>query len=278
MPKLAINGIELIVEVTGQGPPLVALHGFTGGGATWEPLARAIGGEHTVVRVDLLGHGASSRPADPRRYSLEHAVADLVGALDALGLPTASWLGYSMGGRIALGLALAAPERCEALVVESASAGIRDPAERARRAAGDERLARRVEDEGVEAFVDYWESLPLFASQARLTKKARETLRAQRLRNDPVGLANSLRGVGAGAQPPLHARLAELKAPACFIAGEKDAAYVEAAEAMATAVPDGRAVTVPLAGHAAHLEQPGDFNRILLDFLRAHHQAPAPAS
>ena len=159
MPKLAINGVDYNVEVSGQGPPLVALHGFTGSVATWESLAQAIGGEHTVVRVDLLGHGASSRPADPRRYSLERTNADLAGVLDALGLSTASWLGYSLGGRIALSLALAAPERCGALVLESASPGIQDPAERARRAASDERLADWIEVEGVEAFVEHWESL-----------------------------------------------------------------------------------------------------------------------
>ena len=278
MPKLAINGVDYNVEVSGQGPPLVALHGFTGSVATWESLAQAIGGEHTVVRVDLLGHGASSRPADPRRYSLEHTNADLAGVLDALGLSTASWLGYSLGGRIALSLALAAPERCGALVLESASPGIQDPAESARRAASDERLADWIEVEGVEAFVEHWESLPLFATQARLPKEARRTLRTQRLRNDPVGLANSLRGVGAGAQPALRVRLAELKAPACFIAGEEDAAYGEAAKAMAAAVPDGRAVTVPLAGHAVHLEQPETFQRTVLDFLGAHEPAPVRAT
>ena len=279
MAKLPINGVEYNVEVTGQGPPLVALHGFTGSVATWQPLAEALGGEHTLVTVDLLGHGASSRPADPHRYdphrySMERCVQDLVGVLDALQIPAAAWLGYSMGGRAALALALAAPERCRALVLEGASPGIEDPAQRARRLADDETLARRIEDQGVAAFVDHWEALPIFASQSRLPARVREGLRAQRLRNDPPGLANSLRGMGAGAQPALHHRLPELAMPACFIAGEEDAKYRREAEAMAASVPHGRAVLVPEAGHAVHLERPDEFHRTVLEFLRAHRPAP----
>ena len=277
MPKLPINDVKLNVEVSGQGPPLVALHGFTGSVATWEPLAHALDREHTMVRIDLLGHGGSSRPADPRRYSMEHTVADLVGVLDALGPATACWLGYSMGGRIALGVALAAPERCGALVLESASAGIRDATERARRAASDERLARWTEEAGIEAFVDYWESLPLFASQSKLSQETRAALRAQLLANHPAGLANSLRGIGAGAQPAYHDRLAELAMPALFMAGEDDAAYAEAAKAMAAAVPDGRAVIEAEAGHAVHLERPEAFQGAVLDFLRTHHEASVTA-
>ena len=273
MPKLPVNGIELNVEVSGHGPALVVLHGLTGSVATWKPLADALDSEHTMVRVDLLGHGGSSRPADPRRYSMEHTVANLVGVLDALGLATASWLGYSMGGRIALGVALAAPERCNSLVPESASAGIRDATERANRAAGDERLARWTEDAGIEAFVDYWESLPLFASQAKLPQETRAALRAQRLANDTAGLANSLRGIGAGAQPAYHDRLAKLAMPVLFMAGQEDAAYAETAKAMATAVPDGRAVIEAATGHAVHLERPEAFQDTVLDFLRTPHGA-----
>jgi 2-succinyl-6-hydroxy-2,4-cyclohexadiene-1-carboxylate synthase len=277
MPKLPINGIELNVEVSGQGPPLVALHGFTGSAATWKPLAHALNREHTMVRIDLLGHGGSSRPADPRRYSMEHTMADLVGVLDTLGLATACWLGYSMGGRIALGVALAAPERCDSLVLESASAGIRDATERANRAAGDERLAQWAEDAGIKAFVDYWESLPLFTSQAKLPQETRAALRTQRLANDPTGLANSLRGIGAGAQPAYHDRLANLRMPALLIAGEEDAAYAETAKALAAAAPDGRAVIEAEAGHAVHLERPEAFQHTVLGFLRTHHGASVTA-
>ena len=103
MAKLPINGVEYSVEVTGQGPPLVALHGFTGSTATWEPLAQAIGGEHTLVAVDLLGHGASSRPADPSHYSMEQCILELLGVLDALRIPAAVWLAMPL--LVGLGLA-----------------------------------------------------------------------------------------------------------------------------------------------------------------------------
>ena len=182
MPQLAINGVTLNVQVTGQGPALVALHGFTGSTTTWHPLAQAIGSEYAVIAIDILGHGASAKPTEPSRYAMERTIEDLLGVLDALSITTAHWLGYSMGGRIALSLALAAPERCNSLVLESASPGIANADERAKRVASDESLAGMLERDGIERFVDYWETLPLWASQTRLPEGARQTLRTQKFR------------------------------------------------------------------------------------------------
>jgi 2-succinyl-6-hydroxy-2,4-cyclohexadiene-1-carboxylate synthase len=276
MPQLAINGVTLNVQVTGQGPVLVALHGFTGSATTWHPLAQAIGNEYAVVAIDILGHGASAKPTEPSRYAMERTIEDLLGVLDALSITTAHWLGYSMGGRIALSLALAAPERCNSLVLESASPGIEDADERAKRIAGDETLAGMLERDGIERFVDYWETLPLWASQGRLPEGARQTLRAQRLTNDPVGLAGSLRGIGSGTQPYVGDALASLAMPVCFIAGEDDAKYAEVAQSMTVAIPEGRAVVTPNAGHAVHLEQPDIFHATVREFLNAY--SPAQAS
>lgn len=275
MPQLAINGVTLNVEVAGQGPALVALHGFTGSASTWRPLAQAVGGEYAVVAIDILGHGASAKPKESSRYAMERAVEDLLGVLDALSIATAHWLGYSMGGRIALSLALAAPERCNSLVLESASPGIADADERAARAASDETLADMLGRDGMQPFVDYWESLPLWASQARLPEDVRQALRAQRLANYPVGLAGSLRGVGSGAQPYVGGALANLARPVCFIAGEDDAKYAGLAGWMATTVQDGLAMVTPNAGHAVHLEQPDIFHATVRDFLNAHSPAQA---
>ena len=268
MTRVPVNGVELNVEVSGHGPPLIALHGFTGSSETWLPLAGAIDSSFTVVSVDLLGHGGSSRPDDPSRYSMRHKVDDLLSLQKALGADEANWLGYSMGGRIALSLAVAAPEQCKSLLLESASPGILDAGERAERVASDEELAICIEEQGVNAFVDYWEKLPLFATQVRLPQEVQEGLRAQRLRNDSGGLASSLRGVGAGAQPPLGSSLPGLIVPVCFIVGEEDARYCLVAQEMAAAVPNGRVVTIPSAGHSAHLEQPERFHQVVAGFLR----------
>ncbi len=266
MPRLSVNGVKLNVETVGRGPHVVALHGFTGNHTTWQSLVEAGQTEFTFVLVDVLGHGDSDAPSDPARYSMDNCVNDLVGVLDCLEIQRAGWLGYSMGGRICLHLALTVPERCKSLVLEGASPGIADAKARGERAASDHRLARVIDEKGIEEFIGYWEALPLFSSQSR---EIRDTLREQRLRNDPVGLSNCLRGMGAGMQPPLHDRLAELDMPSLFIAGEDDERYCNIAKWMSEEAPKGKASIIPGAGHSAHLERPDMFNRTALDFFRA---------
>ena len=267
MSRVPVNGVNLNVEVTGSGPPVLALHGFIGNLSTWTQFANEAQSEYTIVLVDLLGHGASDCPDDPRRYGIERSVADLVAILDHLGLDRACWLGYSMGGRIALMAATLVPERCAAIVLEGASPGLADPEERAQRAQRDEALARSIEEEGLDQFVDYWERLPLFASQTRLSPKVRQSLRKQRLGNNPRGLAHTLRGAGAGVQPPVHEQLPHITIPVLCLIGEEDTKFRAIAEAMYRELPDGRISVIASAGHAPHLERPELFNRVVLDFL-----------
>ena len=272
MPRVPVNGVSLNVEVVGNGPAVVAIHGFTGDMSTWDSFREAARGKFSVITVDVLGHGASEAPEDPDRYSMEHCAQDLLNVLDSLGLQQASWVGYSMGGRICLNLALAAPGRCRALVLESTSPGISDVDERRRRVERDEALARMIEEKGIEAFVDYWESQPLFDSQRRLDEEARQQLRCQRLQNSPTGLANSLRGMGTGVQPALQCRLPTLPMPVLVVVGEEDDVYCDIARSMKAAVPLGELAVIAEAGHAVHLEQPDRFNRAVLGFLRAHKE------
>ncbi len=268
MSRVEVNGLALNVEQWGEGRPLLCLHGFTGSAATWAPFAGRWAGWR-IVAPDLIGHGASDAPADPARYRMERAVADLTALLDALAVARAAVLGYSLGGRVALHLALLAPERVEALILESVSPGIDDPEERAARVQSDEALAASIERDGVEAFVEYWESIPLFATQRRLPPDVFARQRAQRLANRPHGLANSLRGMGAGAQSPLRSRLGEIRAPTLLIAGELDEKYRSLAMEMARLIPRARTAIIPGAGHATHLERPDDFARAVGDALEA---------
>lgn len=264
--RIAVNGVHLNVDVAGEGPAVLLLHGFTGSAASWEPFLEAWQG-FTLVAPDLLGHGASDCPADPGRYSMERCVEDLLDLLDRLSVGRVAVVGYSMGGRTALHLALRAPERLWALILESASPGIEDPTERAARRESDEALAATIERDGVEAFAARWESLPLFASQAQLPSAVRDELRSQRLHNSAQGLANSLRGMGAAAQEPLWDRLREVQVPALLIAGALDAKYCALARRMAQGLPRARVEIVPDAGHAVHLEQPEAFARAVRAFL-----------
>jgi len=269
MSRVIVNRVTFNVKTEGSGPAVLALHGFTGSVATWRGFAEAARGDFTVVAVDMLGHGASDAPDDSARYAMERCAEDMTALLDHLGIRRAVWMGYSMGGRIALACATVAPERCAALVLESASPGLSNESERLQRMVNDEALARRILREGVQAFVDYWESIPLFASQAlRMAEAARAALRAQRLKNSSLGLANSLRGVGAGAQPPVHDRLPSLGVPTLCVVGAEDAKFTAFAREMCGALPYGKLAVIPEAGHAAHLEQPQRFNQSVLEFLR----------
>ncbi len=275
--RVLVDGIALGVESVGEGPPLLLLHGFTGSARTWDPCVAALQSAVRVVAVDLVGHGRSDAPADPARYRMERCMGDLARVLDRLGIERTGVLGYSMGGRVALHLAAAYPERVAALVLESASPGLADPAEREARSRSDQELAASIEREGIEWFVDCWERLPLFASQAALSETARRRLRAQRLQNRPHGLANSLRGMGAGAQEPLWDRLATVVMPTLVVVGELDARFRVAGARMAASMPRASLEVVPQAGHAVHLERPADFTARVLAFLERSALAAPPA-
>lgn len=268
--RVGSRGRALHVELRGTGAPVLLLHGFTGSLRPLDATAaglRAAG--HATIAVDLLGHGRSDAPRAPEAYTMERCTQDLAAVLDAAGVRDAAVLGYSMGGRIALGLACARPERVRAAVLVGASAGIADPVERAARRAADEALAAAIERDGVAAFVERWMAQPLFASQARLGPEALARARRERLANRAAGLAGSLRGVGTGAQPPLHEALARLATPFLFVAGAEDPKFCAIARELAGRAPRGRAVVVPGAGHAAHLESPATFLAEACAFLRA---------
>lgn len=267
--RVACGEVTLVVVEEGQGTPVLALHGFTGSSASMNGVAGALRDRHRVVRVDLVGHGRSDAPQDVAAYRIERCVAQLGSVLDALAIPRAHVLGYSMGGRVALALAALLPERVASVLAIGARAGFEDPAERTERARDDEALAARIERDGVPAFVDQWMALPLFATQRRLGAAALAGARAERLANRAHALAASLRAMGAGAQPPLHALLAQRSMPMLLLAGAEDARFAAIARDLAARLPDARVALVPDAGHAAHLENPDAFARIARSFFAA---------
>lgn len=246
--------------------PLVLLHGFTGSSTSWKAVRAAFRPTRRVVALDLPGHGATTVT---RAFDGSFAATvDLVAAtLDALGIADADVVGYSMGGRIALQLALAHPDRVARLVLESASAGLATAAARARRRAADAALAAAIERDGIAAFVRRWEALPLFRSLADQPAAVQDALRRQRLGCDPAGLAASLRGCGLGSQPWLGGMLGSLAAPVLLLTGERDAKFTRTATRLLSRVADGRHEVVAAAGHIPHLEQPARFLRAVRAFL-----------
>ncbi len=275
--RIQVNGVHIGVIQYGtavqDAPVLVLLHGFTGSAAGWGMLLEDLATPgRRIITLDMLGHGQSDAPDDPQRYCMEHCEADIIGVLQTLGIKQgeAILLGYSMGGRIALYCAFSRYFR--ALILESASPGLANPVERGKRRVSDRALADRIEREGIEAFVNDWEELPLFASQHNLPIAYRRAQHVQRLDNRAHGLANSLRGVGIGVQPVLEWRLRTLTIPVLLITGELDSKFCIISQHMAWQLPKAQHQIVPDAGHTVHLEQPELFVTLVHDFCTTNYQ------
>ena len=267
MSGVVVDGLRWEVRVRGSGQPLLVLHGFTGRGTAWGSHATALARAFRVITVDLPGHGRTAR-ADPDRLTVERTADDLGAILHRADAVPAAVLGYSLGARIALRLAVAHPSVVRQLVLESPSAGLPTGPERATRRRADEALADRIERDGIAAFVDEWERQPVFASHALLPPVRAARLRAIRLANDPGGLAASLRGAGQGAMEPLFDRLAAIQAPTLVIAGALDERGRSRAAEIARRIPGARLEILAHAGHTPHEEQSGTFRQIVLDFLQ----------
>jgi 2-succinyl-6-hydroxy-2,4-cyclohexadiene-1-carboxylate synthase len=250
---------------------LLLLHGFTGSARTWSPLTEAWSERYRVIAPDLLGHGGSDAPADAAAYGLPRQAADIADLLALLEAAPVTVLGYSMGARLALVLALEHAAAVGRLVLESPSAGITDPRARARRRVADEQLAQQIERDGVEAFVAHWEARPLFASHAALPAEVAARQRAERRRHTASGLAASLRGAGQGIMTPLHDRLAEIAVPTLVLAGALDETGLERARAVGSGISGARFEVVADAGHTPHVESPDAFLRVTDDFLTASY-------
>lgn len=262
----APSGISYPVWQTGAGQPLILLHGFTGSHETWRHLVAHLSAGHLVTTLDLPGHGQSTLPTS-QPWSFASVVSDLAWLIASLPGGAADVLGYSKGGRLALALAAAHPDRVCRLILESASPGIADELERQDRQRADERMADRIQSEGLTAFIADWELLPMWESQAVLSDTDREQQRRIRLGHTAAGLAANLRATGTGAQPSYWDQLADLQTPTLLIAGGLDHKFARIAATMHEAIADSRLEIVPGAGHAVHLEQPATYVQRVSLFL-----------
>jgi 2-succinyl-6-hydroxy-2,4-cyclohexadiene-1-carboxylate synthase len=238
----------------------VLAHGFTQTARSWSTFAGLLRDElpgAETIAIDLPGHGTAPPPSDA---DLWESAARLV---DAGG--TATYVGYSMGGRVSLHAALAHPAHVRALVLIGATAGIDDPHERQARRAADDRLADHIEEVGVDAFIDEWLANPLFAGLTEQT-----AMRDDRLRNTAGGLAASLRATGTGTQVPLWDRLGEIDVPVLVLAGEHDEKFRAIGERMAGLLTNSTIGVIAHAGHSVHLEQPEATAAAVARWYRLH--------
>lgn len=239
---------------------IVFLHGFMGAGRDWAAISEALP-ERRCIAVDLPGHGASVGLEDAA-YTMSGAAQ---GVLDALATERCHLVGYSMGGRLALYLALEQPKRWRSVVLESSSPGLQTSTARGQRRVLDaERAAAIAAD--FPAFLQQWYRQPLFASLQQHPGLV-ERLVVQRLANDPAELGRSLVGMGTGIQPSLWERLPALEVPTYALAGALDPKYVALAHEMAACSPNLHATIVPRAGHNIHAERPDAYLTALSECL-----------
>lgn len=249
----------------GSQPAVLFLHGFMGSSADWHDIAAALEGRSRSIAVDLPGHGRATGLPDAA-YTMAGAAEWVLRTLDGLRIERPLLVGYSMGGRLALYLALRHPDRCAGLFLESASPGLEDAAERAARRRADEERAARLEGGDFRGFLEAWYRQPLFAPLARDENLLRRTIE-DRLRNDPAELARSLRGMGTGDQPSLWSGLPGLRVPALAVAGGLDEKFVGISRRMASLAPGMRPAVVPGAGHNVHAEAPAAYLSLLRESL-----------
>lgn len=227
----------------------LCLHGFTGSPQSWEFLARA--STEALLAPALIGHAGANVSERVQRF--EDEVDRLAGF--ASGEPV-HLIGYSLGARLALGIALRHPARVSRLSLFSGHPGLGSEPERAQRRASDAAWCELLQTEGVAAFVDAWQAQPLWASQARLPAATRERKRNERLSHDALGLCRSLRVTGLAEMPNFLPLLAQIRVPTDVIAGELDPKFCELARILAGELEHGRLVIVPDTGHDLLLEQP----------------------
>ena len=226
---------------------VVLLPGFGGTRRAWDGVAALLPRErYPPLALDLPGHGEAADAPRPITFAgcVEHVLARVPARFVLCG--------YSQGGRIALHLALAAPERVARLVLVASSAGIEDEAERARRRRSDHELADELERGPYEEFIERWRTQPLFAEEPAAVG---ELARADQRRNRPESLAAVLRGIGTGEMEPLWSRLHELSMPVALLVGERDQKFQALGRRMAELIPGAQLLVVP-GGHGLPLENP----------------------
>jgi 2-succinyl-6-hydroxy-2,4-cyclohexadiene-1-carboxylate synthase len=245
--------------------PILALHGFTGSGSDFAPVAKLCGGNWHCP--DLPGHGDTTSAFDCSPEAVREFIQQQL-----LGIASTTpnvLLGYSMGARAALLHATTYPEHWDALILISANPGIEDAAERAARALSDEALAQRIEREGIPSFLQFWQAQPLIRSQQHIRAAWQDAMHAKRLQQTAVGLAASLRQFGQAACPNLWPELSKITCPVLLITGEQDGKYRAIAERMQIELADAKHITIPRAGHMPHLEVPDATTEACIDFLRS---------
>ena len=249
-----------------KNPSLVFLHGFLGSGKSWHDIAQTFSENYFCILPDLIGHGENTNHDINSPLNFDVLIEWLARLLDKIPAPKIHLVGYSLGGRVALHFATHYPERVHSLVLESASPGIVDEDERAKRLAEDSARAESILKDGMSAFVEKWYQMSLFASLNNHPETLSPIKDAAK-QNDPRWMAKAVVELSPGLQTPLWDSLSIFSFPVLLVAGEKDEKYVQVIRKMAGMISNSQSVIVTEVGHNTHAEQPETYISLLKDFL-----------
>jgi len=266
MPVIKIKNANINYEDKGKGHPVLFIHGLSGCLQNWDEQVPVLIDKYRVVRYDCRGHGGSESPDDPTEYSQEILVDEALGLMDGLGLDKASLCGLSMGGNVALNLAIGHPDRVNGAIIASAGSGSEPDDGFMDRL---KLLVDRLDTGDLEAFIEVLMASPSNVTLFKRRPELIELIKERRMKNNPKGLANTIRGVQMKRKSvmALESQMKRLNVPSLIVVGEFDEPCREPANFMSKHIPNSKLIVMPETGHSVNLERPDDFNREMINFL-----------
>lgn len=247
-------------------PPLILLHGFLGSSRDWKLLQQELPEDIRIITPDLPGFGTNKAPAGEKHYSLRGYMDCVLEVINSLSEKPVI-CGYSMGGRVALGLCKQYPELLKGVVIISSGAGIENEEERRKRRETDERLIRLAETMQPENFLTFWYNQELFSTLPLFTDM-KQFIAGRKENYYLPGIAASLRFFGQGVMPYLGSSEEKIKLPALLIAGEKDIKYTASMQELKNVFATAEYKEVQGVSHALHLEKPEELATFVVSFLK----------
>lgn len=260
--------VEIPKGIDNTKDTVLFIHGFTGSAEEWFPLIEQLPDSFNYAALDLVGHGKSDKPVNPDYYTTESIVDQIKFVKDKISHHNSIILiGYSMGGRAALSFAAANPKEIKGLVLESASAGIKNDTERKKRYEEDLKLVQFIHDHTMEEFIELWYDQEMFNTQRRFSNDKIKKLHKKKYDNSKIGMMNILKGFSTGVMPPLHDKLKSISVKTVLISGELDTKYTFINSKIVRGFRKAKHKVVKNSGHNTHLEEPKRFIEIVINYL-----------
>lgn len=260
--------VEIPKGIDNTKDTVLFLHGFTGSSEDWFPIIDQLPDDFNYAALDLIGHGKSDKPFNPDYYTTDSIIDQIKFVKDKISPANPIILiGYSMGGRAALSFAAAYPKEIKGLVLESASAGIKNETERKKRYEDDMKLVQFIHDHTMEEFIELWYDQEMFNTQRRFSNDKIKKLHKKKYDNSKIGMMNILKGFSTGIMPPLHDKLKSISVKAVLISGELDSKYTFINSKIVRGFHKAKHKVVKNSGHNTHLEEPKRFIEIITNYL-----------